>query len=63
MKRSDEQEERRHSGRRLVPSLVEKGQSLFTDTHTLIFRSTDGRAGRVFRGSPVLLLVDVKSSA
>jgi F420H(2)-dependent quinone reductase len=57
MKRSDERERRRHSGRRLVPSLVEKGQSLFTDTHALIFRSTDGRAGRVFRGSPVLLLI------
>ena len=40
-----------------MPPLVEKGQSLFTDTHTLIFRSTDGRAGRVFRGNPVLLLV------
>ena len=57
MKRSDEREERRHLVKRLVTPLVEKGQSLFTEAHALIFSSTGGRAGRVFRGSPVLLLV------
>jgi deazaflavin-dependent oxidoreductase (nitroreductase family) len=40
-----------------MPSIARRGQRMFTKAHSFIYRSSGGRAGRVFRGSPVLLLV------
>lgn len=40
-----------------MPYIMKRGQVLFTAAHSFIYRSTGGKAGRVFRGSPVLLLV------
>jgi deazaflavin-dependent oxidoreductase (nitroreductase family) len=47
----------RYTRGRSLPPIARRGQSLFTGAHSFVFRSTGGKAGRVFRGSPVLLLV------